>query len=102
MPPLRTPASRTSAFRQGVERRSAVLLAWLSLRPRLLLPALIIGLLLLAGLLPPLLSALCLLPVLTLVGWLSYLSWPTLDGRARVLRLLVLVGLVVVLLLEVR
>ena len=91
MPPLRT----------SVERRSAVLLAWLSLRPKLLLPGLVVGLLLLAGLLPPLASALCLLPVLVLVGWLSYLSWPALDGRARVLRLLVLVGLVVVLLLEV-
>ena len=91
MPPLRA----------SVERRSAVLLAWLSLRPKLLLPGLVVGLLLLAGLLPPLASALCLLPVLVLVGWLSYLSWPALDGRARVLRLLVLVGLVVVLLLEV-
>lgn len=91
MPPLRA----------AVERRSAVLLAWLSLRPRLLLPALVVGLLLLSGFLPPLLSALSLLPVLALVGWLSYLSWPTLDGRARVLRLLVLVGLVVVLLLGV-
>ena len=86
------------SFRSSVARRSAVLLAWLSLRPRLLLPALVLGLLLLGSFLPPPLSTACLLLVLGVVGWLSYLSWPVLDGRARGLRLLVLsmlAGLVV-------
>ena len=65
-----------------------MLLAWMSQRPRLLLPGLVLGLLLLAGLLPPVPRAVCLLPVLLLVAWLSYLSWPVLDTRARLLRVL--------------
>ena len=82
-------------MRAGVERRSAVLLAWLSLQPKLLLPAVVLGLLLLSAFLPPLLSTLCLVPVVALLAWLTYLSWPALDGRGRALRLLVLVGLLV-------
>lgn len=78
------------AFRASVERRSAVLLAWLSLRPRLLLPAVVLGLLLLSSFLAPPLSTVCLALVLAVVGWLSYLSWPVLDGRARTLRVAVL------------
>ncbi len=84
------------AFRASVERRSAVLLAWLSLRPRLLLPAVVLGLLLLSSFVAPPLSTVCLLVVLAVVGWLSYLSWPVLDAGARVLRVAVL-GLFVVL-----
>ena len=85
-------------LREVVERRSGVLLAWFSQRPRLLLPGLVLGLLLLAGLLPAVAGALCLVPVVLLVGWLSYLSWPVLDGRGRLLRVLALalvVGLAV-------
>ena len=82
-------------MRAAVERRSGTLLAWLSLRPRLLLPALVVGLFLLAAFLPPPLSTLCLLPVLLVALWLTYLSWPVLDGRARGLRVAVLVLLVV-------
>ena len=46
-------------------------------------------------LLPPVPAALCLLALLGVVGWLSHLSWPCLDGRARALRLLVATGLLV-------
>lgn len=73
-------------LRRTVERRSAPVLLWLSSRPRFLLPLLVAGLLIggLAARPPygvPLLGALSLLLL-----WLSYLSWPALDGRARVLR----------------
>lgn len=91
-----------STLRAAVERRSGTLLAWLSLRPRLLLPGVVLVLFLLAALLPPPLSTLCLLPVLLLAAWLTYLSWPVLDGRARVLRTVVLVLLVGLVALDVR
>ena len=73
-------------LRRTVERRSAPVLLWLSSRPTVLLPALVV-VLLVGGLAapapygPPLLLALALL-----LAWLSYLSWPALDGRARMLR----------------
>ena len=73
-------------LRRTVERASAPLLLWLSSRPRFLLPALV-AVLLVGGLAAPAAYGLPLLAVLTLLlVWLSYLSWPALDGRARLLR----------------
>ena len=89
-----------SSLRAAVERRSGTLLAWLSQRPRLLVPGLVLGLLLLAAFLPPPLSTACLVPVLLLAAWLTYLSWPVLDLRARALRLVVLALLVGLVALE--
>lgn len=86
-------APRPGALRTTVERRSGVLLAWLSLRPRLLLPGVVLALLLASGLLPLAPGAVCLLLVVLVVGWLSYLSWPVLDGRGRLVRLLVVLML---------
>jgi hypothetical protein len=75
-------------LRAAVERRSAVLVVYLSGRHRAavaLLPlALLIGLVVTSGpvaLLPGLL-------LLTLVSWLAYLSWPHLPPAPRALRLL--------------
>ena len=84
----------STGLRAEVERRSGTLLAWLSLRPRPLLPAVVLVLLLASAVLPVALAAVCLVLVLLVVGWLSYLSWPLLQPRAKVLRLLVLVLLV--------
>ncbi|MCW2608657.1 MAG: hypothetical protein JWO60_3350 [Frankiales bacterium] len=78
-------------FRPQVEQRSAVVLAWLSLQPRLLLPGVVLVLLVVSALLPPLASAACVALVVLLAGWLSYLSWPVLDGRARAVRVALLV-----------
>ena len=73
-------------LRRTVERRSAPVLLWLSSRPRFLLPA-VVAVLLVGGLAAPAAIGLALLLVLTLLlAWLSYLSWPALDGRARALR----------------
>ncbi len=73
-------------LRRTVERASAPVLLWLSSRPRFLLPALV-AVLLVGGLAAPAAYGLPLLGVLTvLLVWLSYLSWPALDGRARLLR----------------
>lgn len=78
------------SLRPLVERRSAVLLAWLSLQPRLLLPGVVLGLVLLAAVLPPVAGSVCLALVLLLAAWTTYLSWPLLASPARVLRVAVL------------
>ena len=48
--------------------------------------------------LPRVAGAVCLLLLTLLVGWLAYLSWPAVEGRARLVRLLsvaLLLGLLV-------
>ena len=84
----------TAAGRRGdVERRSAPVLVWLSMRPKILLPLASLALLI-GGLAAPLPVALPLLLVLlAIVGWLTYLSWPVVHGNARYVRLAT-VGLV--------
>ncbi len=77
-------------LRPAVERHSAVLLTYLSQRPKVLLPAVSV-LLLLGGLaLPPAYGAPLLGLLLALVGWLVFLSWPVIQPPARALRLVVL------------
>ena len=84
-------------LRRTVERRSAPVLLWLSSRPRFVLPVLV-AVLLIGGLAAPTAYA---LPLQLLLGllllWLSYLSWPALDGRARMLRAAMLALIVVAL-----
>ena len=85
-------------LRRTVERRSAPVLLWLSSRPKLLLPGLV-AVLLIGGLAAPPAPGVAMLLVLgLLLGWLSYLSWPALDGRARMLRaaMLALIAVAVV------
>ena len=84
-------------LRRTVERASAPVLLWLSSRPRFVLP-LLVAALLVGGLAAPTPYALPLLLALgLLLLWLSYLSWPALDGRARVLRAAMLALIVVAL-----
>lgn len=80
-------------LRGTVERRSAPLLLWLSARPKVLLPAVTV-LLLLVGLVAPTPVGVPVLVLLALlIGWLSYLSWPAVDTAPRLLRVAT-VGLV--------
>ena len=73
-------------LRRTVERASAPVLLWLTSRPRFVLP-LLVAVLLIGGLAAPPAYGLPLLLVLSLLlVWLSYLSWPALDDRARLLR----------------
>jgi hypothetical protein len=77
-------------LRRTVERRSAPVLLWLSSRPRFLLPALV-AVLLIGGLAAPQVPGLAMLLGLSLLLlWLSYLSWPALDGRAQAVRVAML------------
>ena len=73
-------------LRGTVERASAPALLWLSARPKFLIP-LLSAVLLLGGLAAPTAYGGPLLLALgLLLLWLSYLSWPALDGRARMRR----------------
>lgn len=88
-------------LRRTVERRSAPVLLWLSSRPRFVLPVLV-AVLLIGGLAAPAPYALPLLLALgLLLLWLSYLSWPALDGRGRLLRAAMLALIAVALLQRV-
>jgi hypothetical protein len=69
-------------------------LAWLSARPKVLLPLASIALLLGGLTLPPPVGVLLLLLLLLVVGWLSYLSWPVVVGPARLVRLALLLLIV--------
>lgn len=75
-----------------MERRSAVLLVFLSRQPKLLLPLLSAALLIGGLALPTAYGVPLLLVLAVLVGWLSYLSWRVVPTAARVLRV-VTVGL---------
>ncbi len=76
-----------SPLRSAVETRSAPALRALSRRPRWTLP--LVSALLLAAVVfaPAPVAAGCLAALLALLGWLSYLSWPVVDGRGKLLRL---------------
>ena len=73
-------------LRRSVERRSAPVLLWLSSRPKVLLPALVVVLLVGGLAAPPAYGVPMLLGLGLLLLWLSYLSWPALEGQARMLR----------------
>lgn len=73
-------------LRGKVERSSAPVLLWLTAKPKLLLP-LLVAVLLIAGLAaPPAVGAPLLVLLALLIGWLSYLAWPTLQTAPRLLR----------------
>ncbi|MEX2289468.1 MAG: DUF6703 family protein [Mycobacteriales bacterium] len=73
--------------RGEVERISAPMLLWLSARPRFFVPVLS-AVLLIGGLAaPPGFGVPLLLLLVALVSWLSYLSWPVVEGVQRLLRL---------------
>jgi len=80
-------------FRGTVERISAPVLLWFSSKPKVVLPALTVLLLLVGLVAPPVVGVPVLLALALLIGWLSYLSWPVVDTAPRLLRVAT-VGLV--------
>jgi hypothetical protein len=100
-PSRRTPSDRpeephvSSPTRREVSRLSAPVLAWLSMRPKVLLPIVSVALLLGGLALPTAYGVPLLVLLLLVVGWLVYLSWPVVAGPARVVRLVLLALLAV-------
>jgi hypothetical protein len=85
-----------STLRARIEMRSAVLAAYLAGRRALvfvLLLVAVIGFLVLRG---PL-SLLVGVPLFAVVSWLAYLSWPLISTRARLVRAVLLLLVVIVL-----
>lgn len=84
--------------RATMERRSAKLLVYLHQMPRWIMPVLLAALLVAGLAVPGPMGALALALVAAFLGWLGYLSWPSLTPGKRAIRLvttLVLVGLAV-------
>lgn len=75
-----------SEARRAVERRSATPLVYLYGLPRWVVPVVMVVLLLAAFVMDDWRGGLAVLPVLGLVGWLAYMSWPSLGRGARLLR----------------
>jgi hypothetical protein len=80
----------TSPLRRAVEVRSAGPLTWLATRPRWVPFVLVLGLLLGGLFAPPAIGAALLAVLVLLIGWLTYLAWPTLDSGGRLTRLVAL------------
>ena len=77
--------------RQYVEQRSAPLLLRLRQAPRWLVALAPVGLLLAGLAAPPVVGAVAMLVLVALLGWLGYLSWPSLSIPGRLLRSITLV-----------
>ena len=62
----------------------------LSRQPKLVIPVVSVVLLIGGLALPNPYGVICLVLLLLLVGWLSYLSWPAVEGTARLVRIVLL------------
>jgi hypothetical protein len=69
-----------------VERFSARPLVFLQQLPRWAVLVVVLGLLISGFAVPGWIGAIALLLVAVLLGWLAYLSWPSLNASGRVLR----------------
>lgn len=85
-----------TGLRKAVEERSAVPMAFLFTQvPKWAMPAVLVVLLLAGLALANWVGGVAVLPVLAFVGWLAYLSWPSLGLPGRLLRVVMLVFLAV-------
>jgi|SRR6266545_1765331 len=90
-------------LRSAVERRSAPLLIVMHQLPRLVLPVLMAVLFGIGVIVAGPVGVVALALLLVFLGWLSYLSWPVVDARGRVIRLALLgllIGLMVMQIVE--
>lgn len=84
-----------TGLRKAVEQRSAVPMAFLFTQvPRWVAPALLVILLLVGFAVANPLGGVAVLPVIAFVGWLAYLSWPSLGVGGRLMRVVMLTFLV--------
>ncbi|GGT14219.1 DUF6703 family protein [Nonomuraea spiralis] len=85
-----------SGLRKAVEQRSAVPMTFLFTQvPKWVAPAVLVILLLAGFALANWVGGVAALAVLVFVGWLAYLSWPSLGLGGRLLRVAMLVFLVI-------
>jgi len=78
----------TPTLRKRVEVLSAPTLIRLHALPRAFMPILILLLMFVGLMKDDAIGGIALIIVAAFVGWLLYLSWPLLEGRARILRAL--------------
>lgn len=88
------PVVTHSALRKRITDLSAPALLRIHGLPKFLVPGLIAILMLLGLFLPAPYSGISLTVVSAFIGWLMYLSWPLLDSKSRVIRLLVFLILI--------
>ena len=81
--------------RGKVERATAPVLVWMSSLPRFVLPVASVVLLITGLAAPAVVGVPAMLLVIAIIGWLTYVSWPAVQGVQRLLRLGV-VGLLLV------
>ena len=98
-PPVPPPTA--PGLRGAVERRSAPVLTWFTAQPKLLLPLVSLALLVGGFVAPVAIAVPMLLVLLAVVGWLTYLSWPVVQGGARVVRVATLLLLVLAIVVTV-
>jgi hypothetical protein len=84
-----------TGLRRTVEGKSATPLVFLYGLPRWLLPVVLVVLLLVGFALNDWRGGIAVLPVLGFVGWLAYMSWPSLGPWARLLRVALATFLIV-------
>jgi hypothetical protein len=101
-PPGRPGTPGASDTRQAVERFSARPLVFLTQLPRWVLLLVVLGLLISGFAVPGLIGAIALLLVAILLGWLAYLSWPSINASGRVLRVIALACMVVIVVWQAR
>ncbi|WP_214411944.1 DUF6703 family protein [Sphaerisporangium fuscum] len=75
-----------TGLRRAVEEKSATPLVFLYGLPRWMPPVALVVLLLVGFVVPDWRGGIAVLPVLAFVGWLAYMSWPSLGPWARILR----------------
>lgn len=91
-----------NAWRGGLERRTEPLLRALARQPRWV-PAAVAGGLLLGGLFAPgAAGAVLLLLLVTVLAWFSALSWPSVHGAPRAIRVATIAMLLVVAILKLK
>ena len=91
-----------SETRQAVEGVSARPLVFLTQLPRWVLLLIVLGLLISGFAVPGWIGAIALLVVGILLGWLAYLSWPSLNTSGRLGRIVALVCMVVIVIWQAR
>jgi hypothetical protein len=81
-------------MRREAERRSAAPLVFLFQLPRWIAPVVLVILLMVGFAVPSFWGGVAVLPVIGFVGWLGYMSWPSLGTGGRLLRVALLTFLI--------